>query len=1057
MDPVSAFGVFTGGLQVLQAIASTVQGLRQLCGKFKDADLTICALIFELNTIRTALTALEAWSPIYYYGPHADEFSRNFAMTMEGCYFMMNILSQDVADLQQSAQSEAGIGLRIRMNVVWNDERMKEHQNMLRGQVQALHFLLEVYKCTSPAEKSQLLGRPEARQIMSRVADSTEVLRSHHGSRVGTDAASLSRTGSRPPLSHLDFDESADSSPVYHQAPPQRSLPRLSLQTHFQSNVPQIARSACSDEGYSSSSYAEAFNTGVPSLKPPPTRPRHLSLPNSPSTPIQLPRSRSTSYNHSFSKPSPNISRQWHSDSQTFTQATRPSPSKYEKFSAFLGRINTRSRVHLSAISQASSPKTNSPNSATSLTMSRDRRNFEADFSPSIDLTTIDAALVPPLVKAAQAGSLDEIERLIERDCDVDVCHIQSGRNALLVASHCGYEAVVALLIQKNAQLAVVDEWGATALHLAASRGHCAVLELLIVQSGLIEATNPGGQTPLRVAADCGQLHALEILLSHKAKVNSRAERRMTALHAASKRGDTQIVQLLISHGADIEAKDGMMMTALHYACEMGHIEVIGLLLDHRAQIESTGPERKTPLICAAGAGMIKAVDLLLKRRAPSRTIDDAGMTALHWAAYNGHEDVVQILSQKKSSLLSGNHAGQTPLHLATLSSQFAVVELLLRKNAPINSRCNKGLTSLHYACETNNFEIANLLLLSGADTEASDYEDCQRPLHIAAAQNSPTLLNLLCDRQAMLDARDFLGDRPLCVASRYGQADAVQRLLERGSPLYCRHDRSSFEDSPLCLAAKGGHFAVVSILLEHGASALRKDETGWHPFRYAAYHGHPDVLQLLLSYSNISDIDIPDIMMMPETIGFSTDAGISDEKKRQIQQILQQAFGKFGSERIIDANSYSPSMISQPPTVIQQGIPAHIYPKYHSPDSTELDTPTYGELPGSQSVFPEQQAYPFRPRVPVNATLDINTKERQDYHYSPRPPEIQISHPPPIPDMPEGSYTWSGPPTRHQNQDSGDPQFQDPYGSSTRLVNFPTSSASLARSRSSTAIIVPE
>ncbi|KAJ5713524.1 uncharacterized protein N7483_010705 [Penicillium malachiteum] len=927
MDPVSAFGVVTGGFQVLQAIASTVQGLKQLYGKFKDADLTIWALICELNSIRTALTALEAWSPAYYHGSNADEFSRNLAMTREGCYFMMNILSQNVADLQQGAQPDTGMGLRIRMKVVWNDEMMKEHQGMLRGQVQALNLLLQVYQCTSPAEKSRLLGRPEARQIMSKVADSTEVLRSHHGSRVGTDAGGLSRTSSRPPLSHLDFDEYSTSSPVYHQPQPQRSLPRLSLQTQFQSNSPQITRSACSDEGYASSNYAEAFNIGVSSLKPPPARPRHLSLPNSPSTPMQPPHSRSISYNHSFSSPNPNISRQWHSDSQTFTQAARPSPSKYEKFSAFLGRINTRSRVHLSAISQASSPKANSPNSATSPTMSRDRRNFEVDLSPSIDLTTIDAALV---------------ERLIERGCNVDERHIQTGRNALLVASHCGYDAVVALLIRKNAQLAVVDECGATALHLAASRGNCAVLELLINQSELIEATNPDGQTPLRVAADRGQLYALEVLLSHKAKVNSRAERLMTVLHAASKRGDTHVTQLLISHGADIECKDGMMMTALHYACEMGHIEVIALLLDHRAQIESPGPERKAPLICAAGAGMIQAVDLLLKRRATSRAIDDAGMTALHWAAYNGHEDIVQILSQKKSPLLSENHAGQTPLHLATLSSQFAVVELLLRKNAPINSQFNKGLTPLHYACEKKNLEIANLLLLTGADTEASDYEDRQRTLHIAAAQNSPSILNLLCDRKAILDARDVLGDRPLCVASRYGQADAVQRLLERGSPLYYRHENSSFEDSPLCLAAKGGHFAVVSILLEYGASALRKDETGWQPFRYAAYHGHQDVLQLLLSYSNISDIDFPDIMMMPETIGFSTDANISDEKKRQIQQLLAQVFGQLSPERIMNANSHSPSMISQPPTVIQQGILAHKYPKSYYPDSHELETPTY-------------------------------------------------------------------------------------------------------------------
>lgn len=100
--------------------------------------------------------------------------------------------------------------------------------------------------------------------------------------------------------------------------------------------------------------------------------------------------------------------------------------------------------------------------------------------------------------------------------------------------------------------------------------------------------------------------------------------------------------------------------------------------------------------------------------------------------------------------------------------------------------------------------------------------------------------------KEPFLDVRDSVGDRPLSVACRCGHVAAVRKLLDRGSPLYQKHQATSRSDSPPCLAAMSDHLPVVSLLLERGASASKKDETGWQPFRYAAYHGHLDVRYLL-------------------------------------------------------------------------------------------------------------------------------------------------------------------------------------------------------------------
>lgn len=153
MDPVSAFGLFSGAIQVLQAITSTVGGLRQLTGKLREADFTIQSLIQELVCIRTALTSLKEWLHIHRSGssrgssrdgPKFSELHQDLAVAMDGCRVVMEVLSCEVFELVQSVDESGGVNFRTRMRIVWNDDTMRGHQEKLRAQVQALQLLLQV-------------------------------------------------------------------------------------------------------------------------------------------------------------------------------------------------------------------------------------------------------------------------------------------------------------------------------------------------------------------------------------------------------------------------------------------------------------------------------------------------------------------------------------------------------------------------------------------------------------------------------------------------------------------------------------------------------------------------------------------------------------------------------------------------------------------------------------------------------------------------------------------------------------------------------------------------
>lgn len=145
MDPVSAFGLVSGGLQVVQIIAQTAAGLATLRGKFTNADLTIRSLIGELTTIKSAITQLEDWARYNAReSPEHNEYDADLGVALDGCRAIMEVLSEDVTSLTRSTAGETStVGFRTRVRFVWNDDVMRDHQTRLHAQVLALQLLLQ--------------------------------------------------------------------------------------------------------------------------------------------------------------------------------------------------------------------------------------------------------------------------------------------------------------------------------------------------------------------------------------------------------------------------------------------------------------------------------------------------------------------------------------------------------------------------------------------------------------------------------------------------------------------------------------------------------------------------------------------------------------------------------------------------------------------------------------------------------------------------------------------------------------------------------------------------
>lgn len=944
MDPLSAIGGLASIAQIAGGILLITKNLNDARKRYKAADTTIKLLIAELLSIKAAVSQIEDWAR--YNSEECAmplELVDAFKISFEACHLAMEILADQVAKLVSNNP------FVVKAGVAWNEATMKDHADRLRSQVSALQLLIQAVHCHNPRQQRDLLETERSRSIIQQVVDDTSTIRAGQGrSVVGSDPPTIaSNRNSTIGSTIFDMDPELVNTSPYRRARKHQqsnsfdiqaenpfrkdnrsaSIPIPSMPSRAPPTTPTIVTTS-SEESKVDSGYQAFYDQDADIVNPEryretisktkAQRESNNPIARSVSDPLVRPfdepkehhsEDQLTPMERFRFKPPPSTFDpiESHHGLRPMRHVSLPEPAVYRSPSKSPTETPKRSpwgtlrRLTSRATLSPSSPSPLSPGLSSSsglrLPIPRTvKRRSEANIHQSIDFTSQDGLTAPPIVRAAQSGSRVEINRLLEQSVDINARHAQSGKTALAVASHCGNDDVVAVLLHHRAQVDTQDVLGMTPLHLSASRGHYKVMEYLLRDYADVDTCTLDGRTPLRLACDGGHLTCVELLLEYRAKVNARDEKMVTALMAAATIGDVQIIELLIQNGADKEAKDASLRSAMHYASENDYDGVVEKLLDFKTDIESTGSQGKTPLCCACASGSHQTAALLISRKANTRHQADNNFTPLHFACLYDRADTAELLlQQKRVAVDARNNEGQTPLHLAAMNKSFSAAELLLRRGAAVEAVCHRTLRPIHHACDKSDHNMLGLLLGNGASVEAATHEG-YRPIHFAAGRpGSETVISTLLRKGAQVDARNNAGDRALCIAAARGQMQAVKVLLQHRSAVSLRLPKSpSLQDSPLCKAARSGFGDVVSELLRQGASVDQSDESNWPPLRYAAYYGHPHVVEVLLMAGASLRKNTGLLESSGEYVGgtaqFGFADGVSAARKAEVMQWLESA-----------------------------------------------------------------------------------------------------------------------------------------------------------------------
>jgi uncharacterized protein len=159
-------------------------------------------------------------------------------------------------------------------------------------------------------------------------------------------------------------------------------------------------------------------------------------------------------------------------------------------------------------------------------------------------------------------------------------------------------------------------------------------------------------------------------------------------------------------------------------------------------------------------------------------------------AAEFDNETAIVNMVLKGLNVGAADEQGQTALLIAVTEGSTKTARFLMKQpTVNVNARNAKDESALMMAAIKGRLEIAQDLIASGADVNKPGWT----PLHYACANPEPesrSMVALLIEKYAYIDAESPNKTTPLMMAARYGHMDVVKLLLDEGADANLRNQQ---------------------------------------------------------------------------------------------------------------------------------------------------------------------------------------------------------------------------------------------------------------------------
>jgi ankyrin repeat protein len=411
-----------------------------------------------------------------------------------------------------------------------------------------------------------------------------------------------------------------------------------------------------------------------------------------------------------------------------------------------------------------------------------------------------------PIHAFAEHGDVEQVRRLLSGDADLVSRRDAGGRTPLHRAAKGLASEVIALLLDRGADMGATDhkDWQAIDLavwnrrEFSTVRGNFETARLLLSR---------GATYDLTIASALGDLHRVTALLDQDpACLREARQNGKRALSAAVQFGHRELARLLLERGADPNwpESDAPRGASLHAAARAGDRELVELLLAHGADpnghVDSAGNA-----VYAAKTAELRA--LLMAR---GGTLDPYDLVWL-----DEDDEVIRRVTEDPGSAELG--CGGVFTAVCTRGKRDLLMRLLDAgiRVPPVVTGCHSYLLE--------NIEMLRILLASGMNPDLPTWQrgtflhDLCSGGKRARTWNAIERAQILLDAGASISARDEeYRSTPLAWAARTNMREMVEFLLARGAPVNLPDDVPWA--TPLAWAERRGHTEVADILRRSGA-----------------------------------------------------------------------------------------------------------------------------------------------------------------------------------------------------------------------------------------------
>jgi len=315
----------------------------------------------------------------------------------------------------------------------------------------------------------------------------------------------------------------------------------------------------------------------------------------------------------------------------------------------------------------------------------------------------------PPLHWASYLALHELVKAIVDTESEAVERVNHAGETPLFLAAQNGGEDVVHVLLESQANIAVVDNYGRTVLHHSASNGRLDLVELFLeAHEELLSKRDKDGFTALHCAVQRGQLNIVRFLLEchfkagHKIEDIARptAKDSQTLFHHGAACGQVSVLKLLLSMGnvvSLLDKQDCDGVTALHLLSQIGESEGVNILLKAGAnpKVKKYLGLGASPLHIAARNGHLEVVTLLLRAGADpcDRDFKDRWNTPLHSAILGNQQEIAKMLvSANPRVMKQPDHSGITPFDLVKARKYQNLVDFMKNYGKSENSgKSNKS------------------------------------------------------------------------------------------------------------------------------------------------------------------------------------------------------------------------------------------------------------------------------------------------------------------------------------------------------------------------------